>query len=92
MRHHLSVIAGRISDGDEGSVEPLLNAWDSVRVALDDAEDLCTCIDLADAVEEYHARYGQERGDRMLKMLVRLMTVPATVETLQLVAEKESQE
>jgi hypothetical protein len=89
IREHLARIAGRIPDGDAGSVEPLLTAWDSLRIAVDDAEDLCTCIELADAVEAYHARFGQEKGDRLLKMLIRLMTVPATVETLQMMERKE---
>ena len=86
----MAKIAGRIPDGDETSVEPVVTAWGDVVVSMGDAEDLCTCIELADAVEEYHARYGQEKGDRLLKMLIRLMTVPSTVETLQLVAEKDT--
>lgn len=75
VRHHLAVIAGRISDGDEGSVEPLLNAWDSIRIALDDAEDLCTCIELADALEEWNEVFGTAETDGFVRSFVFLVGV-----------------
>jgi hypothetical protein len=75
VRHHLALIAGRISDGDEGSVEPLLNAWDSIRIALDDAEDLCVCVELADALEEWNKVFGTAESDGFVRSFVFLVGV-----------------
>lgn len=75
VREHLARIAGRIPDGDEGSVEPLLNAWDSIRIALDDAEDLCTCIELADALEEWNKVFGTAETEGFVRSFVFLVQV-----------------
>lgn len=73
VREALARVAGRIPDGDEGSVEPLLNAWDSIRIALDDAEDLCTCVELADEVERWNTVFGTAETDRLIRTFVFLV-------------------
>lgn len=75
IREHLARIAGRIPDGDAGSVEPLLTAWDSLRIAVDDAEDLCTCIELADALEEWNKVFGTAETDGFVRSFVFLVGV-----------------
>lgn len=75
IREHLARIAGRIPDGDAGSVEPLLTAWDSLRIAVDDAEDLCTCIELADAVEEWNDVFGTAAREGLVRTFIFLVGV-----------------
>jgi hypothetical protein len=84
VRNHLAQIAGQIPDGDEGSDEPLLAAWDSVRIGLDDAIELCASIELSDWIAGLLEQHGAEKAEQMVRNFVRLLAVPATVETLQM--------
>lgn len=89
IRTELAKIAGRIPDGDEGSEEPLVAAWGDVVIGMSDADDLCECIELADVTISFIEKYGQEKGERLLKTFLRLLAVPGTVETLQMMERKE---
>lgn len=89
VRTLLLKIAGRIPDGDGDSVEPLLNAWADVRLNVDDADELCACIELADWIVDLLEQYGETRGRAMLRTYIRLLAVPATMETLQMM-ERQS--
>jgi hypothetical protein len=89
VRNILLRIVGRIPDGDDDSIEPLLTAWADVRVNLDDAEELLAAIELSDWVVGLLEQHGAEKAWPLLQTYVRLMTVPATMETLQMLAKKE---
>ena len=91
VRIELAKIAGRIPDNDADSTEPIITAWSDVVISMGDAEDLCDCIDLPDATVAFIEKHGVEKGERLLKTYLRLLMVPSTVETLQLMAEKEDQ-
>jgi hypothetical protein len=88
VRDALREIAG--TEGDAG--EPLVHAWGSVRVGTDDAQALCDCIDLADWAVRLIEKHGQERGEQIIRTYVRLLAIPATVETLQLLAKERANE
>lgn len=68
----------------------IVHAWAELRLGLDDARDLCDCIEIADVIESLVDRYGEERAPQMIRNFVRLLAVPATVETLQMM-EKSSE-
>jgi hypothetical protein len=68
----------------------IVHAWGDVRLGLDDARDLCDCIEIADVIESLVDRYGQDRAPQVIRNFIRLLAVPATVETLQMM-EKSSE-
>jgi len=89
IREHLARIAGRIPDGDEHIAEPIVAQWGDVRISVDDADELLAAIEAADWLVDLLAEHGAEQAWRLLRTYIRLMTVPATMETLQLLANKE---
>lgn len=62
----------------------IVHAWGDVRLGLDDARDLCDCIEIADVIEGLVDRYGEDKAPTMIRNFIRLLAVPATVETLQM--------
>jgi hypothetical protein len=73
VRDRLAKIAGRVPDGDADSAEPLVAAWHDLRIALDDAEDLCTCIELVDEVERWNRVFGTSETDGMVRTFIFLV-------------------
>jgi hypothetical protein len=68
--------------------EPLVHAWNDLRIGYDDACGLCDCIEVYDVIDALCERYG-DRAPHVIRNFVRLLAVPATVETLQMMAQKE---
>ncbi len=66
------------------SDEDIVHAWGDIRVGLDDARDLCECIELTDVVQGIIDRHGED-APRMIRTFIRLMMQPSSVETLQFV-------
>ena len=75
VRSLLAKIAGRVPDGDADSTEPMIAAWHDLRIALDDAEDLCTCVELADALSEWNDVFGTAETDGFVRAFVFLVGV-----------------
>jgi hypothetical protein len=88
VRERLAIIAGRVPDGDEGSTEPLLAAWGDVRISMEDADELLASIEAADWLVELLEQHGQKRAWALLRTYIRLLAVPATMETLQMMQER----
>jgi len=84
VRDRLALIAGRVPDGDADSTEPLLAAWGDVRVSMEDADELLAAIEAADWMCDLLEQHGTERAWSMLKTYIRLLSVPSTMETLQM--------
>lgn len=89
VRAQIARIAGRLPDDDAEISEPVVAAWGDVRLGMDDADELLAAIEAAEWLVDLLAEHGAERAWRLLRTYVRLMTVPATMETLQLLANKE---
>ena len=64
------------------SDDDIVHAWGDIRVGLDDARDLCECIELTDVVQGIIDRHG-ENAPRMIRTFIRLMMHPSSVETVQ---------
>lgn len=62
----------------------IVHAWADLRLGLDDARALCDCIEVYDVIDGLVERYGEERAPAMIRNFIRLLAVPATVETLQM--------
>ncbi len=77
VRNMLLEIAAR-------SDEDIVHAWGDIRVGLDDARDLCECIELTDVIQGIIDRHGED-APRMIRTFIRLMMQPSTVETMQFV-------
>jgi hypothetical protein len=73
IRERLAKIAGRVPDGDADSTEPLVAVWSDLRLALDDAEDLCTCIELADEIERWSDVFGTAESDGLIRTFIFLV-------------------
>lgn len=89
VRERLARIAGRVPDDDAQIGEPVVAAWGDLRLGMDDGDELLAAIEAADWLVELLDEHGAERAWPLLRTYVRLMTVPATMETLQLLADKE---
>jgi hypothetical protein len=81
IRERLAKIAGRVPDGDADSTEPLVAVWSDFRIALDDAEDLCTCLELADALVEWNDVFGTAETDGFVRSFVFLVGVAQEYES-----------
>jgi hypothetical protein len=73
VRNLLAKIAGRSPDGDADSTEPLIAAWHDLRIALDDADDLCTCIELADEIERWGAIFAATETNGLIRTFIFLV-------------------
>ncbi len=78
-----------IADDRDEHGELLIAAWHDLRIGYDDACELCDCIEVYDVIEALCEKYG-DRAPQVIRNFVRLLAVPATVETLQLLATKET--
>lgn len=67
----------------------IVHAWADLRLGLDDARALCDCIEVYDVIDGLVERYGEDRAPQMIRNFIRLLAVPATVETLQMIEQKE---
>lgn len=85
----LRQIADQLPDGDAESSEPLLAAWADVRIGIDDADELLAAVELSDWVVDLMERHGEARGRALLRTYIRLLSVPGTMETLQMIQRNE---
>jgi len=77
-----------IANDADSNGEPLIHAWNDLRIGYDDACGLCNCIEVYDVIDGLCEKYG-DRAPNVIRNFVRLLAVPATVETLQMMAQKE---
>lgn len=75
LRQQLETIAGRVPDGDETALGPLVATVGLVYVGPEDAEELCSSLDLAQAVDEWHRVFGAQAAGDFLRALVWLVDV-----------------
>lgn len=75
VRHYLEVVAGRVADGDENATEPLVGTLALLSVSQDDAEALCLCVELADAVDEWNQTFGIAATNQFIRALIWLVGV-----------------
>lgn len=61
----------------------IVHAWADLRLGLDDARALCDCIEVFDVIDALCDKYG-DKAPQVIRNFIRLLAVPATVETLQM--------
>lgn len=75
VRHFLEVVAGRVADNDEDATEQLVGTLALLSIGQDDAEALCLCVELADAVDRWNQTFGTAATDRFVRALMFLVQV-----------------
>lgn len=81
VRRFLEVVAGRVADNDEGATEPLVGTMALLSIGQDDAEALCLCVELADAVDRWNQVFGRAATDRFVRALMFVVGVVEDYET-----------
>jgi hypothetical protein len=66
----------------------IVHAWADLRLGLDDARALCDCIEVFDVIDALCDKYG-DKAPQVIRNFIRLLAVPATVETLQMMEAKQ---
>ena len=75
VRGYLEIVAGRLPDGDGAATEPLVGTLALLSIGQDDAEALCLCVDLADAIDRWNQTFGTAATDRFVRALMFLVRV-----------------
>jgi hypothetical protein len=89
VRAEIARIAGKLPDDDAEISEPVVAAWGDVRLGMDDADELLAAVELSDWVVDLMERHGEARGRALLRTYIRLLSVPGTMETLQMIRRNE---
>jgi hypothetical protein len=66
----------------------IVHAWADLRLGLDDARALCDCIEVFDVIDALCDKYG-DKAPQVIRNFIRLLAVPATAETLQMMEAKQ---
>lgn len=56
--------------------------WGFVRMTPETADEVLACIELSEFVERLFEKYGEERGFKMMMIYIKLLAIPSTIETL----------